>query len=126
MGLLRRKPTPLARAMAMNSKPLAVTLPTEEGEDGGLVLLIAIPNARWHVKFSGRRETIKRFVLDRYGRDVYQRCDGKTPLLTIVERFAKANRLGIPEAEVAVITFLKTLVGKRLVRLQAEAPKGKS
>ncbi len=66
----------------------------------------------------------KGYALDRLGQEVWEACDGARPLERIVEDFARRHRLRFHEARVAVLTFLRTLVERRLVALVGPAAAG--
>ena len=47
-------------------------------------------------------------------------CDGKRTVNEIVRRFAKATHVSVPEAEMAVTKFMKTLLSKGLVVMELD------
>ncbi len=75
---------------------------------------------RWLLPLRGE----KGYALDRLGREVWEACDGDRTLERIVEDFARRHRVRFHEARVAVLTFLRTLVERRLVALVGPAPAG--
>lgn len=73
---------------------------------------------RWLLPLRGE----KGYALDRLGQEVWEACDGERTLERIVEDFARRHRVRFHEARVAVLTFLRTLVERRLVALVGPAP----
>jgi len=97
----------------------------QETEDGGASITVRIKPPRWVTFFTARDEVERTFALDRLGYEVYQACDGKSDVRTIVRRFAKAHKLSIAEAEASVTMFLKTVVSKGLVAVAVERTEGR-
>lgn len=69
--------------------------------------------------YLGLAATEKSFDLDPLGAEVWRACDGATSVETIITQFSQKHRLNIREAEVAVQTFLNTLIQRNLVALVA-------
>jgi len=91
---------------------------TEMRDNGGALITVMLDSPRW-VRFIGGKSKARRsYGLDRFGRQVYEACDGKTGVRRIVKRFAADNGLGLAEAELAVSGFLKTLMAKGLIVME--------
>lgn len=70
-------------------------------------------------RYLGIRTSEKSFDLDPLGTDVWRACNGTTNIETIITDFSRRHRLNIREAEVAVTTFLNTLLSRNLIALVA-------
>ena len=57
----------------------------------------------------------KRIELDEPGTFVWDMCDGKTDIATIVRRLAERYKLERKEAEVSVLNYLKQMARRRFV-----------
>ena len=64
---------------------------------------------------------MRSFELDSMGREVYDACDGRRDVNSIIRQFAKAHGLGRAEAEMSVTIFLKMLIGKGLIAMGVPA-----
>jgi len=62
--------------------------------------------------------------LDALGREVYDTADGSRTVKTIARDFAASHKISVAEAELAVTTFLRTLMRKGLIAMLVE-PEGK-
>ena len=69
----------------------------------------------WIVHPSGR----KKVGLDRLGAEVLELCDGSRNVEEIVDLFAAGHRLSFHESRVAVTGFLKSLVQRGMLAMQA-------
>ncbi len=112
------------RALAGRPEHLPVIASKEEG-DGELRVTVRLQTKRWQ-RWVGVPERLERdFVLDPYGREVYDACDGKRNVRAIVGDFAKSHHISVAEAERAVTTYLKTLMTKGLVAVAIDRGKRK-
>ena len=118
MFFRKKKPSiPRKNAFAAVPRKLPVAR-TKERNNGGLTITVRFARPRWH-RWVGTRTPLERtFGLDRYGRFVYDACDGSRTVRKIVQKFAHRFHMSVPEAEMAVTTFLKTLVSKGMVALE--------
>lgn len=113
------------REEALKARPRALpTVRFEEQPGGTFNVTVRIAPVRWVRWFMRLNEVERTFSLDALGREVYEACDGKTDVKTIVRNFAAAHKLSIVEAEISVSTFLKTLTSKGLVALSVDRPRG--
>jgi hypothetical protein len=91
--------------------PHATFAPNTSG--GGL---LRVPlKARWPFRFAAG--AAKAFELDELGRLVWEHCDGEHTSAQIVAALAERYRLNLREAEVATMSFLRTLTSRGLVTL---------
>lgn len=123
MGLFRRSKAPLDRRSALSGRPCQATLVSRKDRpDGGAVLTVMLQSARWQRWLGGGRTRERSFGLDAYGLEVFEACDGKRSVSAIIRRFGKVHHLSRPEAETAVTTFIKTLLGKGLITMELDRP----
>ncbi|MFU8780971.1 MAG: PqqD family protein [Kiritimatiellia bacterium] len=109
-----------ARNAALKGRPLCTPPVRTEEKDGKLYVTVRFIRPRWQ-RILGSDETCERsFGLDTYGRTVYESCDGKRSVKKIIERFAAKVHVSIPEAEMAVTKFMKTLLTKGLIIMEMD------
>jgi len=65
----------------------------------------------------------KTFELDELGKFVWDACDGKTSVREVIGRLATRYDLSEREAQVATVTFLRTLMRKGLIGMAVEESK---
>jgi len=108
----------LDREQVLAARPEALpVVRREEGPNGGANVTVRLAPRRWMGWLHGSRMVERTFNLDGFGREVYEACDGKTDVRTVIRRFAERHRLSVAEAELSVTTFLKTLMSKGLVAM---------
>jgi hypothetical protein len=119
----RRKKTmrdPGARQAALRGRPIQLPPVRREEKNGKLYVTVRFKRPGWQ-RILGAVETCERtFGLDAYGRRVYERCDGKRTVEEIVGSFADVTRISLPEAEMAVTRFMKTLMSKGLIAVEID------
>ena len=109
----RRK---LDRDTVLSGRPeQAPAVRREERPNGGVKVTFRRVRRRWLGWFGGESEVERSFGLDVLGREVYEFCDGKSDVGAIVRKFANKHRVSRAEAELAVTTFLKTMMTKGLI-----------
>jgi hypothetical protein len=119
-----RRPTKIIpRQVALSARPLQTDgVARQELPDGGIGLTTRVKRSTW-MRVLGARENFERtFQLDYLGRDVYDACNGSHDVQTIVRNFALKHKISLPEAEIAVTTFLKTLMGRGLIAMALDEP----
>ena len=107
-------------ALSARPKRLIEAVPREKS-NGGATLTIPLPRARarwanWLLRVPDG--ATKTFELDAIGLFVWQSCDGRTSVRTIVENLAKQYNLNLREAEVPTVQFLQTLMRKGLIGVE--------
>jgi hypothetical protein len=118
----------LSRAESLGARPVrAPVVRTEAFPGGGLRLSLRVELPRWYGWVAGRRHDdlqvqTRSVELDALGREVYEACDGATPVQAIIARFAQVHGLGSAEAELAVTRFLQLMVRRGLVGMQINEP----
>lgn len=118
----------LSREESLGACPLrAPVVRTELVPNGGIRLSLRVELPRWYGWVAGGRRAdlqvhTRSVELDGLGREVYEACDGATPVQVIVARFGQTHRLGPAEAELAVTRFLQLLVRRGLIGMQIRKP----
>lgn len=102
-----------SREQFLREKPARAQGVREEStDDGGLRVSVPVKQM-WLFKLpEGSRKT---FELDEVGRFVWEQCDSRTTLQSIIEAVAKKYQLNLREAEVATLKFLDMLSRRKLV-----------
>ena len=114
-GLRKKRESPLGREAAMDAVPVQLTPQRTEVKHGKLYITVEFYRPRWQ-RFLGAASTCQRtFGLDAYGQEVYAACDGKSKVKDIVRDLAARHHISPAEAEVAVTTFLRTLMLKGII-----------
>lgn len=128
MSPLRRDKAPaLGRAAAMAARPVQVPrVRLVERPDGGANVTVEVLRPGWQRLLGTPRHAERTFGLDAVGREVYEACDGKRTVGRLVGEFGRRRKCGRAESELAVTTFLETLVKKGLVVLAVRRPGGSS
>ena len=113
----------------LNSRPARnEALAWDENDDGEVVIMVE------------RQETLRvrllskifyipkerKITLDEVGTEVWQMCNGKTSVAQMIDRLGKKYQLNRKEAEVSLLSYLKTLGQKRFVGFLIEGDKTKS
>jgi hypothetical protein len=112
--------SPAARERAMRAVPhQAPTLRREEKEKK-LYVTVQFQRVRWQRLLGAERLCERTFGLDRYGRFVYESCNGKRSVRAIIKGFAKEMRVSVSEAEMAVTKFMQTLLSKGVIVMEME------
>ena len=122
MGTTARQPgaNPAARRMAMQARPLPLPAVRREEKAGKLYVTVAFLRPRWQRFLGADPQAERTFGLDAYGRRVYESCNGRRTVEEIYADFSKQTGVSLPEAEMAVTRFLKTLMMKGLVAMEID------
>ncbi|MBN1516338.1 PqqD family protein [Candidatus Sumerlaeota bacterium] len=111
----------ISRSRAMQGRPEQLpAVKREEREDGGVLVTVEIPRTGVLKLVLGVGTVERTFGLDRFGREIYEACDGKRTVQAVCDQFSKKHQVTQGEAEQAVSTYLKTLVSKSLVAIAIE------
>jgi len=108
------------RQTSLSARPLRNPLLQWERDEEGLVQ-VRVPRreTRW-VKTLSRAFYIpegKSFSLDEPGSFVWELCDGKMELRSIIQRFAQRFKLTRKEAEVSTLQYFRLLTKKGFIGL---------
>ena len=119
MGLWRRKDRIPDRASLLAATPIRRPGVAERAlADGGLELAVSLPRhrlSRWLSR--SNQPVVRRFELDPLGVEAWRMMDGRTPVRAMIERFAASHQLNLREAEVAMLTYLRTLAQRGIMML---------
>ncbi|MFP4380095.1 MAG: PqqD family protein [Candidatus Sumerlaeia bacterium] len=119
--LFGKKTPPLSREAAISARPEQLSyVRRKERDDGGMEVTVNMPRTGF-LRVVGGKGTVERtFGLDPLGREVYEACDGKKTVRNIAKKFAKKHHVSQSEGEIAVTTYLKTLMTKNLVAVAVD------
>lgn len=117
MSFFRKKNNP-DPSFFLAAIPVRNPLVKERTQDSGLRLTGPLRHGKFS-RFLGIASTEKSFDLDELGAEVWQACDGQANIESIIVAFSDKHRVNIREAEVAVKTFLNTLIQRNLIVLVA-------
>lgn len=111
----------LPRRSALGGRPIQLPIIRREDlDDGRIRLTVAVPAPNWIRWLGGPSNVDRTFRLDSLGREVYEGCDGKTNVKTLIREFAANHRISLAEAEISVTTFLKTLIARNLIAIEID------
>jgi hypothetical protein len=110
------------RRAALGGVPHRLPALRQEEKGEKLYVTVEMERPRWQRVLGADRQCERTFGLDAYGRRVYESCDGRRSVQRIVERFAGQVGVSVPEAELAVTRFMRTLMAKGLVAMEMEKP----
>ena len=105
----------------MSAIPVKANVLKTEHKNGKVYLTVAFARPGWQRLMGAERICERTFGLDAYGKEVYGLCNGKHSVQRCVEMFARNHHLSIPEAELAVTAFFKTLIKKGLIAIALKA-----
>jgi hypothetical protein len=92
----------------------------EERDNGGLLVTVSLPRPAWMRWFTVSDTVERSFGLDILGREMYEACDGRTSVKSLIRDFARRHTVTLPEAETSVTQFLKTMMTKGLVMMAVD------
>jgi len=119
----KRRQRTLDRDTALSAKPLRNPLLACERNSEGLVeIRVPRKDTRW-VKAASRVFYVpqgKTFSLDEPGTFVWELCDGKTEVRTIIQRFAERFQLTRKEAEVSTLQYFHLLTKRGFIGLAVD------
>jgi hypothetical protein len=108
----------ISRHESLLAVPCPAVMQRKELENGGVRLTVSVPTRPLQRKLLRLPEFVKRdFELDSFGRQILDWCDGHRNIQQLLELFVKTHRVNEAESEKAVLTFVRTLVGKGVLVL---------
>ena len=119
-GRSRNPPRPgLTRGRVLAAVPVQLpTVARTELDAGELRVRVRLETTRWQRWLGGGEHHMERdYILDRFGREVYDACDGTADVRSIATAFAEAHQVSLAEGELSVSAYLKTLTAKGLVAI---------
>ena len=113
MGIFATRKSPkLSREAMLNSRPARnEALAWDENDDGEVVIKVERQESL-RVRLLSKVFYIpqeRKITLDEVGTEVWQMCNGKTSVAQMIERLGKKYQLNRKEAEVSLLSYLKTL-----------------
>ena len=99
----------------------------EKNDDGEVQITITRQNS-WKIRMLSKIVYIpkkRRITLDELGTEVWVLCDGKTTVARMIEALSEKYQLNRKEAEISLLTYLKTLGQKRFVGFVLDRGEGK-
>jgi hypothetical protein len=102
----------------LNSRPARNEALTWEENDTGEVVIEVERQDNLRVRLLSKIFYIpkqRKITLDEVGAEVWQMCNGRTSVAQMIERLGKKYQLNRKEAEVSLLSYLKTLGQKRFV-----------
>ena len=112
MKLARQNPVQ-AREVHLAQKPMRAKDATIERKSHGGAKITVPVRGSW--PFRPPAGSMRVFELDEMGLLVWDACDGSNTLLELIRKISEHYSLNLREAEVATLTFLKTLARKQLI-----------
>lgn len=106
----------LTREAAMNAYPHPMSgIRIDEEADGSVKVFVCMKRSPWQKWFGAPPEYEKQYLIEGLGREVFKYCDGNVTVKEIVGRLSEKYKLNIAEAEMAVTTYLRTLMTKGVI-----------
>jgi len=122
MSWFARRRKVLPRPAALAARPFRLPIVRQEELDHGrLRVTVAVRAPGWVRWLGGPRELERGFGLDPIGRELYQACDGRTDVDSLIRTFSASHHVGLAEAELSVTTFLRTLISRGLIAMAVDA-----
>ncbi len=112
-------PVRLTRDQSRRSKPIAHEYIRRKELTNGKVRLTFLVPSRGVAKLLLRlpEKVEKTIELDAIGVEIFDLCDGETTVDQIVGKYSKTYKVDRHEAEIAVTTFMRTLVQRGLITM---------
>ena len=111
---MRRKST-FNRSESLAAVPIKAPVVKREEKGDKVYVTVEFERPGWQRALGADQRCQRTYGLDAYGHEVYEFCNGRRSVKQGVERFAEKHHVSLPEAELAVTTFLQTLMKKGLV-----------
>ncbi len=118
LGRGKKKTTAQQKDSLLQAKPLQTPLVRTEQTEDGVKLTTALEKPFWQQLLGGGAYVERTYELDTVGQEVYQLCDGKRNIKSIVRTFASAHKLSAAEAEISVTSYLNTLHERGLIAMK--------
>ena len=102
----------------LNSRPARNELLEWEKTDSGEARITVVRQETWKVRMLSKLFYVPRerkITLDEVGSEVWQMCDGRTTVAQMIDALREKYKLDRKEAEVSLLSYLKTLGQKRFV-----------
>jgi hypothetical protein len=125
MFATRNKPR-LTREAMMESRPARNDMLAWEKTETGEARIKVTRQETWKTRLLSKVFYIpetRSITLDEVGTEVWQMCDGHTSVATMIDRLRERYKLDRKEAEVSLLSYLKTLGQKRFIGFLVEGQK---
>ena len=122
MFATKKKPR-LTREAMLESRPARNELLEWEKTEAGEVRITVTRQETWKTRLLSKLFYIpeqRTITLDEVGAQVWQMCDGQTSVARMIEDLRDHYKLDRKEAEVSLLSYLKTLGQKRFVGFLVE------
>ena len=113
-----KKQPKIGREAMFKSKPVRNNQVEWEKNDDGEIHVTLTRGDSWKVRTLSKIFWIpktKTMVLDEIGAQVWDMCDGRTTVESIIKRLSKTHQLNVKEAEISLLAYLKKLGQKGLL-----------
>lgn len=110
----------------MNSRPARNDLLEWSRAESGEAQIKVTRQETWKTRLLSKVFYIpetRTITLDEVGTEVWQMCDGHTSVTSMIERLRERYKLDRKEAEVSLLSYLKTLGQKRFVGFLVDGEK---
>ena len=128
MGIFSTKKQPkLNREAMLNSRPARNEAVGWDKTESGEIQIKIIRQDTWKIRMMSKVFYIpkeRKITLDEVGSEVWLMCNGRTSVGQMIESLSAKYQLNRKEAEVSLLSYLKTLGQKRFVGFMLESPKG--
>ena len=125
--MFRKKPQ-LTREQSLSAIPIQNQAVEVSRDDTGLISISIPRREAWWVSLLAKVFFVpeeKRVGLDEIGSYVWELCDGKNDVRSIIGQFQKKYRLNRKEAELSMLNYFKMLAKKKLIGLMIKEPSEK-
>ena len=126
MGIFATKnKAKLTREAMLDSRPARNEALKWDRNDEGEAQIRVRRQETWKVRLLSRMFYIpkeRKITLDELGTEVWTLCDGRTSVSQMIEVLSRKYQLNRKEAEVSLLTYLKTLGQKRFIGFVIEGP----
>lgn len=115
--MFRRQPK-IGREAMLKSKPARNDALTWEKNKNEEITITVERRDDWKAKVLSKIFWIPKsrsLMLDQIGAQVWDMCDGKTSVDAMIRKLSTEHKLNLKEAEVSLLTYLKSLGKKNLI-----------
>ena len=123
--LATRKKPRLTREAMLNSRPARNELLNWETAETGEAQITVERSDSWKTRILSKVfyiPTERTITLDSVGTDVWKMCDGNTSVSAMIQGLQDRYKLDRKEAEVSLLSYLKTLGQKNFVGFLVDKP----
>jgi len=122
--MFRKKPQ-LTREQSLSAIPIRNTAIGVTRDDTGLITISIPRKEAWWVNLLTKVFFVpeeKRIGLDEIGSYIWDMCDGKNDVRSIIAQFQAKYKLNRKEAELSMLNYFKILAKKKLIGLMVKQP----